>query len=484
MAAAKTSLGFLALHAASGPDSPAVDIKGLRVTWQRFHDDAKRCHALLARMGVQAGQLVAVQHSNPYVLWLLLVGLEELGAVSSVFQAKDLKDRSASGFADMQGLSALTISEEQAEGGAWHRIDAAWLEELFKGQVVEPPASALDEKRTIRLIRTSGTTGKSKLLALDARGWNFWVEQVQRVECFDKESVFLAAYPFTVNAVHSRAAACLRQGARMVFDVPARCLAPGEVTHLWMLPGNLMQVLAKGPKDAKSNPGLRLTTGGAPVSFELRRMARGVLGVEIQEAYGANEVGSAICLIDADGVGRSCPDVDLRIADENGRDVALGDKGRMWLRSPALAKGYLNDEAATKRHFKDGWFLSDDLATRLSDQRFRIIGRLDGMLNLAGVKMAADSFEEALLKAVPDVQEIAAAMSNDPETGPRLDLLAVCREGTDRDAAARKLLVQLSRFATGVRLKLVDVLPRTDSGKPRRAAIAGYFEKPENHGED
>jgi len=127
-------------------------------------------------------------------------------------------------------------------------------------------------------------------------------------------------------------------------------------------------------------------TGAAPMDGVLQAAASGRLGgdgaqpVSVGQTWGLSETTGAVTAVprgetDVSGsIGSILPGVELRMVDEDFRDVKEGDEGELVVRSPLVTNGYFNNEEATKGTFRDGWFCTGDIAVRRGG-RFFVVDR-------------------------------------------------------------------------------------------------------------
>ena len=136
-------------------------------------------------------------------------------------------------------------------------------------------------------------------------------------------------------------------------------------------------------------------TGAAPMDGALQAAASGRLGggagtgaeggdnaqsVSIGQTWGLSETTGAVTAVprgetDVSGsIGSILPGVELRMVDEDFRDVPEGSEGELIVRSPLVTNGYFNNEEATQATFREGWFCTGDIAVR-RDGRFFIVDR-------------------------------------------------------------------------------------------------------------
>jgi acyl-CoA synthetase (AMP-forming)/AMP-acid ligase II len=140
--------------------------------------------------------------------------------------------------------------------------------------------------------------------------------------------------------------------------------------------------------------------------------------------YGLTETNAVGCIIgDEDyatrpgSVGHATPPlVELRLVDENGDEVAQGERGEICLRSPAIVSGYLNQPAATEASFKNGWFHTGDVGYQDEEGFVYIVDRIKEIIIRGGENISCTEVEEAMY-AHPDIAEAAVFSLPDERLG-------------------------------------------------------------------
>ncbi len=224
----------------------------------------------------------------------------------------------------------------------------------------------------------------------------------------------------------------------------------------------------------------RVGLGSAPVPAAVAERAE-ALGIGVARAYGSTEHPSTTgSLPDAPRAkrnrtdGRALPGVELRLLDEQGRQVSAGEPGEIWSRGPDLCAGY-TDPALTRATFDaDGWFASGDIGVLDADGYLTITDRKKDIIIRGGANISAAEIEE-LLAHLPGVAEVAVVAAPDARLGeracafvrlrpeaPAFDLAAACHH---LEAAG------LARQKWPEELRIVDEFPRTPSGKIKKFAL-------------
>jgi O-succinylbenzoic acid--CoA ligase len=157
-----------------------------------------------------------------------------------------------------------------------------------------------------------------------------------------------------------------------------------------------------------------------------------------------------------------------------GVEMRIDDEGGIELRGPTLMLGYRFDAEGTTGAFTpDGWLRSGDAGDIDTEGRLRVIGRVDSLINTGGEKVWPEEVE-AVLREHPKIAEVAVGGRPDPEWGQRVVAWVVAIDPADppglRDLRGFVARV-LPRHKAPRELVLVEVLPRTGSGKLRRSAL-------------
>lgn len=202
-----------------------------------------------------------------------------------------------------------------------------------------------------------------------------------------------------------------------------------------------------------------ILVGGARLAPDLRARAESS-GANVIETYGLTESLGGVVYD-----GRSFLGTSARIT----------TRGEIELRGPTLMRGYRSDPAASAAAYtEDGWLRTSDVGELDEDGRLRVLGRLDSLITSGGERVWPEEVE-AVLVAHPKVADVAVTGRADPGWGERVVAVVVPTDATDpptldelREAASARL----PRYKAPRELLLTRAIPRTPSGKVRRAVLA------------
>jgi benzoate-CoA ligase family protein len=227
---------------------------------------------------------------------------------------------------------------------------------------------------------------------------------------------------------------------------------------------------------------LRLSTSaGEALPVELHERWNQAFGVDLLDGLGTAEMWH-IFLSNRPGdvrpgtLGKVVPGFEVKVADDEGRDVPDGETGWLWVRGASRAIAYWHQMDKTQSAFRGEWYVSGDMLRKDADGYFHYAGRGDDMLKVGGKWLAPAEVENCLL-AHPSVKECAVVGVTD-ETGLVKPHAYVIPSGTAapelEEALKEHVRTRLEPYKAPRRVIVVDSLPRThlgkiDRGKLRRA---------------
>jgi acyl-CoA synthetase (AMP-forming)/AMP-acid ligase II len=465
-----STLAYIGYHAARRPDHDALIVGGRHVSYAAFYADIGRTAAALKDFGLGPGDTVGVGCSGFYVHWMCLLALEALGGATFSY----LPRAGGNVHPGIAGADLILCSpgDEPKAARRVHVADGDWTRSVRQstpqGPLVAAPAGP---DTPMRIVCSSGTTGSLKQMVHTGRVREFWLRQYLFRTGFTRESRYLVAMGFHIEAIHTYATACIRMGGTCVHvpdaDIP-RALSEHEVTHATFAPHMLTGLLDGLPEEHRALPGLTIFTISAPVRQQERERIRRMLAGEVVESYGTQEV-AAICTMEADGTGTVMPDITVEVVDDDGNPVR-GAPGLLRVRSGGSVGGYLDDAAATRRMFRDGWFYPGDVAVMRDERRIELVGRADDIIGIGGKKIAAGPVEQALRQELP-VADLCVTAVPDEAGGNRLCVVVVPLDDDSVAVITERLPALLQAGLGSVVVVPVNEVPRTVTGKVRRAAL-------------
>ena len=200
--------------------------------------------------------------------------------------------------------------------------------------------------------------------------------------------------------------------------------------------------------------------------------------IKVIQGFGLTETSPMITLVEPEkaetkmgSIGRAVPGVEVKIVDEGGKEVPIGEPGEIITRGPHVMKGYFRKPEATAARIRDGWLYTGDVGKVEADGYYYHLGRRDDMIITGGLNVYPAEVEN-LIYTYPGVQETIVFAIPDPKRGHVIGAALVPRPGAN--IVERELLTflrgNLANFKVPQKIVVRDSLPRTSSGKLIREA--------------
>jgi acetyl-CoA synthetase len=262
------------------------------------------------------------------------------------------------------------------------------------------------------------------------------------------------------------------------------------VTVWYTAPTALRMLMRHGPEFAAGYDLSRLrhiASVGEPLNPEVVVWCDNVLGRPVHDNWWQTETGAIMISnypsmdIRPGSMGRPMPGVDVALVrrhDDGGTEFIdrANEEGELALRAgwPSMFRGYLHDESRYAKCFRDGWYLSGDLARRDADGYFWFVGRADDVIKSAGHLIGPFEVESALMEH-PAVAEAGVIGKPDPVVGEIVKAFVTLRAGFDPTDALRLELLGFGRKHLGGvaprEIVFDQNLPHTRSGKVMRRLL-------------
>jgi len=213
-------------------------------------------------------------------------------------------------------------------------------------------------------------------------------------------------------------------------------------------------------------------SGGASMPIEVLNKFESKFNVPIYEGDGPTECSPVTCVNPIGGikkigtVGLPVPDVEMKILDEKGCELPIGQIGEIAVRGPNVMAGYWGMPEETKSSFYEDWFLTGDLGNEDEDGYFSILDRKKDMVIVNGMNVYPRIIEEVLYK-LDGVVEAAVIGRADKRHGEIPVAFVVIKEGCEISVADIRAWCRqsLANYEVPRKVVLLDSLPKNAAGK-------------------
>jgi long-chain acyl-CoA synthetase len=217
--------------------------------------------------------------------------------------------------------------------------------------------------------------------------------------------------------------------------------------------------------------------GGMALHDSVSERWRKVTGTPIVEGYGLTESSPVLTFNPLDGSGRDgtigvpVPSTYIKLVDEKGTEVKVGEPGELLAKGPQIMLGYWNNEAESAKVLKGGWLKTGDMATVDSDGFFTIVDRKKDMILVSGFNVYPNEIEEKIAQ-LEGVQEVGVIGIPDEKSGERVKAYIVA--GTSAPTAEQVIAhcrEDLAAYKVPTAVEFVDELPKSPIGKILRREL-------------
>jgi crotonobetaine/carnitine-CoA ligase len=420
-----TVADLLASRAEPDPRRPFLLHDGRVASWAEIAEATARAAAWLAGRGVSRGDRIAVIAPNRDRTIVLFFAVARLGAIL-VPVNPELRPAEAGFILDHAApAGVLTVPETRAVAAA--ACAGAWIADLDElgaggpaGPLPAPGAVVADD--VCLILYTSGTTGFPKGVMHAQRTFGLAGEGfVERMALVPDDRLLCVLPLFHVNALFYSLGGAVAAGASLVlaprFSASGfwRLCAATGATEVNVIAA-VGTILARRPRSEYVAGHALRKVYGAPVPPEVAEVFRRDFGVlQVIEGYGMTEIPGAASvpwdgppLPGSLGTAARHPQAELRVVDEDGRDLPDRLAGELLVRTPLVMKGYYRDPEATAAAFSDGgWFATGDLVRREPGGALYFVARKKDIIRRRGENVSGAELDRVLGQH-PRIAEAAA----------------------------------------------------------------------------
>lgn len=488
-------------------DAPAVEDGCAVISYSELDRVADRVASGLAARKVKAGDRVALFVGNRAEFIVMLAGIWRLGAIAVPIGVR----QSAAELAymlDQCGAAALVFDASLAgrlpsrdQIASVHclvcieddglpeteRADALTYAALLAGGNDTPVQAEFADTQPACIMYTSGTTGHPKGAVLSHLGFFHTARHYVRRFGYVADDRLLLTIPgshisglLAVVVVSLQIGGCLVLQRQFNAGETLALIEARRVTAAVMVPAMYNLCLLQPELSQRDLSRWRIGHfgGAAMPEVTISRLAEALPGLALYNGFGATETTSAVTLTERgdaarqpDTVGTVVPCVDIRVLDAEGREVAPGESGELWIRSPGNAIGYWANPEATRASFVAGYWRSGDIGSVDADGFVRVFDRIKDMINRSGFKVYCVELENVIQRH-PGVIEVAAVAAPCPVLGERVHVFVHATEPVDTEAVRALCRRTLADYKTPDFITVsATPLPRNLNGKLVKAPL-------------
>jgi fatty-acyl-CoA synthase len=502
------------------PDKECVIGPGSRFTYRQLYDRASSLAQGMLALGLGKGDIVGVLLYNcvEYLeitfavnqigaVWLPLnfrlaapeihYVLGNAGAMALITEAEFVPAIASikEGLPALKHLFVLGDGDSLPDG--WYGYQGVLKANM--GARIPHAEVTLDDLH--RLMYTSGTTAHPKGVML-TYGNLYWknIGHILTFAITDADRTLVVGPLYHVGGMDLPGTGTLYAGGSLVilrrFDPKEtlKAIEQEKVTNLWLSPAMTILLFNEPEFEQYDVSSVRfIIDGGEKMPATLiQKFKEKFPKAWFADAYGLTETVSGDTFLAKDkmlhkigSVGKPVPHLQIRITDDNGKEMVPGQLGEISLKGPKIFKGYWNNPEATAKAIVDGWFRTGDIGMLDQEGFLYIMDRKKDIIISGGENIASPEVERVIYE-IPGVLEAAVIGIPHPKWLEVPKAYVVLKPGHTLTAQEIESYCQkkLAKFKVPKEIEFIDQLPRNPSGKVlKRELRVRYSAKKENGGQ-
>lgn len=491
------------------PDALAVTAVGRQWTYGALCEHVARLAGVMKRRyNLEAGARVAIAMENRPEFFEVLFAVWRAGLCAVPMNAKLHAREFAYILAD-SGATLCFVSAALRSGIAAEAKDLACLSVLsvddhdFAALSEDAPLPPVDIAPTdpAWLFYTSGTTGRPKGAVLTARNLIFMINSYYAdIERVGPGDTMIHAAPLS-HGSGLYALPHMAQGGQQVIPESSHFSADEIFTliarhprvSMFAAPTMVVRLINSAAAAREDLQNLRtIVYGGAPMYAADLDKALDLFGPKLAQIYGQGESPMTItALSKADHAAKNHPryrerlgscglartGVEVRVVDDDGRDMESGAIGEVVTQSDCVMAGYWNNPAASATALKGGWLHTGDLGSLDAEGYLTLKDRSKDLIISGGANIYPREIEEVLLRH-ESVAEVSVIGAPHPDWGEEVVAVVVRRPGRKlgADELDRLCLDHIARFKRPKRYLFTENLPKNNYGKVLKTELRHRLE--------
>ncbi len=462
------------------PDAMALCLGPQKLSYRELANAIVQFSQALEGIGVRRGMLIgfAAGQLDKISEFILVLSIQAIGAV----RVSDFSDEEVRVSCDR--IIVISPEEFGADSARHFLLTEEWVRSAKSVAVSIENFERLNTYsplpgQPLLFGSTSGTTGKKKYFFESQSAIGAQIDLIGARYFVGSTKNFISLYGVNLSAAYVAACASLHRGGSVIFAPPRdfiEIVRANRNSHTLMIlrEANLFSnSVSDKLKDKNKLSSIRVL--GAHLPDRVREHLHTHLAKQVINSYSSNEAGQ-IAEILPNGEGQIYPDVELKIVDVGGTDLPIGKMGRVATRSAQQISSYLWNPELNATHFKDGWFISNDVGYLNAQGMLVYVDRADHMINLGGIKIPPKPFEEKI-RALPFVSDCVLIGENAFFEIETLLVGVEVAKACDHQILDKSIGDILVGSFAAYRIFYLEEFPRTDTGKAKRSELHAIFLK-------
>ena len=513
---------FLNITSLIVPDRIAIVFDGKRFSFQELEERVKKLANALAGMGVRAGDRIASMQVNCNENIETYFAAAKLDAVYVPLNFRSRSEEIEYMINDSKPKILITgeryvsmvddIKENLTSVDGFVVMDDAsaegWesYEQLLSTSSGEDMYPMGDEDDLTMVMFTAGTTGSPKGVMLSHDSFaSYLLANVSPPDLESEEKNILTVPLYHIAGVQAVMAA-IYGGRTLIIQrqfepVEWMTLVQEEKANRAMMVPTMLKMLMDHQEFEKFDLSTLevITYGAAPMPVEvIKRAISKFPGTFFINAFGQTETAATITMLPPEdhilegseeeiekklnrltSIGKPLSDVEVRIVNENGGEVDVGETGEIVAQGPRLMKGYWNQQEATTEALRGGWLYTGDLGYFDEDGYIFLSGRAKDFIKRAGEMVSPEEVEQ-VLHSHPSIDEAAIIGVPDVDWGERVRAIVVAKVGAtiDKEEVMAYCKDRMASFKKPESVVVVEELPRNPLGKVLKRVLREEFSYP------
>ncbi|MFF2884454.1 AMP-binding protein [Bacillus thuringiensis] len=465
-------------HASLQPNKIAIKENDRALTYKEWFESVCKVANWL-RVAESKNKTIAIVLENRMEFLQLFAGAAMAGWVCVPLDVKwkkdELKERLAISNPDMVVTERYKLNDISDEEGRVLAIDE-WKQRIENYLPTDYPGENV-QNAPFYMGFTSGSTGKAKAFLRAQQSW------VHSFDCnvhdfhMRKEDSILIAGTLVHSLFLYGAISALYEGQtvhvmrKFIPDQVLDKLETENISVMYTVP-TMLESLYKENRIIENK--MKIISSGAKWEAEAKEKIKSIFPyAKKYEFYGASELSFVTALVDDESekkpnsVGKPCHNVQVRICNEAGEEVQLGEIGTVYVKSDQFFMGYILDGVLVPELTEEGWMTVHDVGYKDEEGFIYIVGREKNMILFGGINIYPEEIE-SVLYTHQAVEEIVVVSVKDSYWGEKP--VAIVKGSATKQQLKSFCLQRLSSFKIPKEWYFVDEIPYTNSGKVARIA--------------